>query len=744
MYAQVILPLSRFKSFTYRVPDRLSESIRPGTFVTVPFRKTRRTGVVSEIRDTSPFTGPLKSILGPAGEPFSLPAELWHTLEWMSRYYLTPLGMVLKGALPLGFSQDVGIRRQTFVSITPAGRDALKSWPDRAPAQKAVLELLASQELPVTVASLATVSAAPHALCRRLESRNLVRMESAELIADPFHKMPVPIPKEVTLNAEQSEALAAILAAVDRRRFATFLLRGVTGSGKTEVYLHAAREILARGGAVLVLVPEIALTPQVATRFRAVFGLKVALWHSRLSRTERAWTWQQMLRGRFSIVVGPRSALFAPLPDLQLIIVDEEQEGTYKQEDPAPRYHARDVALVRGKYAQAAVLLISATPCVESYYNGLMERYSRLRLKKRFGGARYPQARLVDLVDERRQTGDYQLVLSRVLVDAIEARLDRREQVILLQNRRGFAPVIRCHDCGYTAMCPHCAVLLTYHKGEGLLKCHYCGYACKGPETCPRCGGMHIYVHGAGTEKVEELLRRLFPNGRVRRMDTDTTRSPGAHYRILQDFDRGNIDILLGTQMIAKGLDFENVTLVGVVNADTGLFLPDFRAGERTFQLVYQVCGRAGRRSDKPGEAIIQTFNPEDIAVRAAAHLDAHRFYNQVLAERRELGYPPFSRLARILLVGSDREQVWTYSQELHDRLTPVKKGMTILGPATAPFERLRGKWRVHLLLKSDREVDPNGQQLNRHIRERVPRAWLENLREGVRLRLDIDPGSLL
>ncbi len=744
MYAQVVLPLSSYKSFTYRVPAEFSSTIRAGSFVTIPFRQRSATGVVVSLHRRTPYRGKIKPIQAVKEEPAGLPQDLWDTLEWISRYYFTPLGMVLKSALPLGFSGQASIGQLSLVAITETGRQALSQWSGYAPAQRTVLEFLAVQSEAVPMSSLTALTAHPSSICHRLVERGWVRLELREQTADPFHQLPPAPAKEVTLTEEQEQILTALKQAGAAGEFAPILLRGVTGSGKTEIYLKAAQEVLAQGGSVLVLVPEIALTPQVARRFRTAFGLRVALWHSHLSRRERAWTWQELLKGRFSVVVGARSALFTPLPRLRLLIVDEEQEDSYKQEDPVPRYHARDVALVRGKHARAVVLLTSATPSVGSYYNGLLERFTALELTERFGGAVYPSVRLVDLKAERQRTQNYQLILSDPLVEAIAKRLERKEQVILLQNRRGFAPVIGCKDCGYTVFCPHCAVLFTYHKSSQLLKCHYCGATAPGLEACPECGSPHVYLQGVGTEKVEEELQQLFPTASVRRMDADTTRSRGAHHRILQEFAERKVDILLGTQMIAKGLDFENVTLVGVVNGDTALFLPDFRAGERTFQLVYQVCGRAGRRREKPGEAIIQTNHPDDIAIKAAARLDAHRFYNQVLAERQELLYPPFSRLIRLLVQGKDQEKVWSRARELRSRLTPLQKGMTLLGPASAPYERLRGLWRVHLLLKSSRETDPGGRQLHRLTASRVPLTWLERSYQGVRLKIDVDPVSLL
>ncbi len=743
MFAQVVLPLSSYKSFTYSIPARFTSTVWPGSFVSVPFGRRKVIGVVSQLDESTDYQGTIKAIAEVRDEPGALPPDLWSTIDWVSRYYITPLGLVLKTALPLGFSEAMP-HKQLHVRITAAGIEARGQLPERAPAQAAVLEYLLRQSSEAPVSSLVSLVSAPAQVCRRLEARGWVSLRKSAVDADPFRQTRIPIADAITLTAEQAGMAESVVQAVREGGYAPFLLRGVTGSGKTEVYLRAAQEVLATGGSVLVLVPEIALTPQVSRRFREAFGQQVAMWHSHLSGREKAWTWRQLLAGRFRVVVGARSALFAPLPNLRMIIVDEEQEGSYKQEDPAPRYHARDVALVRGREAGAVVVLASATPSVETYYNGLREKYHRLNLSERFGGASYPQVRLVDLRVERQRTQNYQLIFSQALIEAVRERLGRSEQVILLQNRRGFAPVSGCNDCGYTAECPHCAVALSFHKARGSLLCHYCGYSATGPEACPECGSPHIYLHGVGTEQVEEELSRIIPEARIARMDSDTTRRRGSHARILEAFGRGDTDVLLGTQMIAKGLDFNRVTLVGVVNGDTGLFQPDFRAGERTFQLVYQVCGRSGRRRELPGEAIIQTNHPDDIAIRAAAHLDAHRFYNQVMAERKELLYPPFSRLVRLLLQGKDQARVWALAHELNARLKPLKKGMTISGPAAAPLERLRGNWRVHLLIKSDRAVDPGGKAVHSLLISRVPQAWLQRSQRGVRLKIDVDPTSLL
>lgn len=744
MFANVALPLASYQAFTYRIPPEMQAQVRIGLFVHVPFRNRSSIGVIVDISENTDYDGVIKSITSIRDDMTALPDDLWATLDWMSRYYITPLGMVLKAALPLGFAEKHSHRQWKMVIITPEGRDALPKWTGNAPVQMAILEYLDHQPSPVPVAELAEFASSAPAACKRLEERGWVTISSQDADADPFNAMLPQIDRQITLTKEQNAIVDELESARLSGEFSPFVLHGVTGSGKTEVYLAAARKVVQAGQAVLILVPEIALTPPVAARFRAAFGVQVALWHSHLSKAEKAWTWQQLITGKCNIVIGARSALFAPLQNIGLIVVDEEQESSYKQEDPAPRYHARDAALVRGKHAKAVVLLTSATPSVESYYNGISGRFKKLDLSQRFGGATYPNVRLVDLNAERQRTGVYRFILSEPLIAAVQDRLDKHEQVIILQNRRGFAPVSICNDCGYTYECPNCAVLLTYHKGRARLICHYCNHTTAIPEACNECGSPHIFLQGVGTEMVEQELTRLFPTAVVARLDADTSRKRGALGQILYRFGEREVDILLGTQMIAKGLDFKNVTLVGVINADTGLAIPDYRAGERTFQLVYQVCGRAGRSKDKPGEAIIQTNHPDDIAIKAAAHLDAHRFYNQILAERQGLLYPPFARLMRILVYGRDHDQVWTRANELGRMLRPLPKGLQLLGPASAPYERLRNQWRVHLLIKSDRALDPSGSQLHHFVGGRISMDLLFGRSKGVRIKIDVDPVALL
>jgi primosomal protein N' (replication factor Y) (superfamily II helicase) len=547
------------------------------------------------------------------------------------------------------------------------------------------------------------------------------------------------------LHPAQTSALAAIEDALDAGAARTFLLHGITGSGKTEVYIRALKSTLARGHTALVLVPEIALTPQTVRRFRAHFGDAVAVLHSRMSDGERLDAWRALREGRCAVAVGPRSAVFAPLDRLGLVVVDEEHESSYKQFDPAPRYHARDVAVWRAHHAGAVCVLGSATPSLESLANARAGKYTLLSMPERVptSGERpapLPPVRVIDLAREkeiRRLKG----ALSDELRTALGLRLERGEQSILLQNRRGYAPVLTCEDCGTAPQCRDCAVSLTVHKASHQLRCHYCGRAERLPKRCVACGSDALAFLGAGTQRVEEELAEVFPEARVLRMDLDTTKGRGSHRQILDSFGRGEADVLLGTQMVAKGLDFPRVTLVGIVNADTGMLLPDFRAAERTFQLLAQVAGRAGR-ADLEGEVILQTRNPEHPAVRFAVRHDYNGFAAHELDERHALGYPPFGRLVGVEFKGPNESEVQTLATRWTDALRSVATptpDVHVLGPAPAFVGRVKGQYRHHAMLRAARRVSPP--VLAALIRETATAVGRPPAR--CRVNVDVDPAGL-
>ncbi|MDX9779859.1 MAG: primosomal protein N', partial [bacterium] len=603
------------------------------------------------------------------------------------------------------------------------------------PKQQSLVNLLASLDSPVEeLRILLKKLRISTGVVRRLVEKGILEQCEMEVPADPFDFFP-PAPRDkVLLSEEQNRILKHIRK--HENSFYPVLLHGITGSGKTEIYIRLASEQLEKGRSVLMLVPEIAITPQIAARFRAAFGEKVAIWHSQMRDAERLWTWNQMLRGTIRVVVGARSALFAPLPDIGLIVVDEEQEATYKQEEPVPRYHARDAAVMYGHILNIPVLLGSATPSLESYYLSAVHRYKRLELTRRYGEAKLPRVRLIDMRETPRRG-----LFSEKLLEAVYHTLEKGKQVIILQNRRGYHTLMVCSECARVLQCPACSVSLTYHKRLNKLLCHVCNSSYPLTRECPHCGTKTLKPTGSGTQRIEEELQVAFPQARIARMDMDTTRTRHAHARILTDFEEQRYDILLGTKMIAKGLDFPNVTLVGIINADIGLSFPDYRAGERLFHLIYQVSGRSGR-GKYPGQVLIQTFNPEEPLIRMAANLELKEYYNLELFQRKNLSYPPFSRLFLIRVSGTSAAEVEAAAGRIYREISGKIDPRHCLGPAPAPIERIQNKTRWQILIKADRKQDPNG---NRSAAVLLP-IYLKARRKekNVSIIINRDPVSLM
>lgn len=563
----------------------------------------------------------------------------------------------------------------------------------------------------------------------------------------------------LVLNPDQQSAFATVAAALDGGFRKTFLLHGVTGSGKTQVYIECIKHAQASGRSAIVLVPEISLTPQIVRRFKSHFGDRVAVVHSRMSASERREIWRLARRGECQIIIGPRSAIFAPVKDLGLIVVDEEHEASYKQFDAAPRYHARDVAVMRGSLESAVVVLGSATPSVESYQNARSGKYTLLELPSRIDRIPMPPITIVDMTAERKRVyaalreslppegrsrlkDFHQPGISPLLQAKIQDRLERREGVILLQNRRGYAPFVECPDCGYSETCENCNVTLTYHLTHKHLRCHYCGLVRKPYIICPHCGSAESRLRGIGTQRVEEDLAAMFPRARVLRMDLDTTTRRGSHDRILRQFADREADILLGTQMVAKGLDFPHVTLVGVISADTQMLLPDFRSAERTFQLLTQVAGRAGR-SELQGEVIIQTHQPGHYALAHVLDHNFRTFFEEEVEQRRALGYPPFSRLTLVETRGTDEERVRKAAERFASLLRRAAGAVTVLGPAPAVLAKVRSQYRWHIVIKTDRQRDPAGRLVHSLLRQ-AREEYDRKAPADVKLLVDVDPAGLM
>jgi len=576
-----------------------------------------------------------------------------------------------------------------------------------------------------------------------LEEKGIVEAVDEEVLRDPFRGEPSEKPQDFPPTPAQAAAVETLVGALDQRPLLPFLLHGITGSGKTLVYIRLLQEVVGRRGrSAIVLVPEISLTPQTVKRFRAWFGDEVAVLHSALSPGERYDQWRQIRRGDKRVVVGARSALFAPVPDLGAVIVDEEHDGSYKQSE-APRYHARDVAVVRARLAGAICVLGSATPSLESWRNVEAGKFRALSLPERVGGRSLPPVEVVDLRKHRAGAPgpeDGGTILSPRLVEAVRERLDRGEQSILLLNRRGYASFVQCRGCGDVRDCPNCSVSLTFHRGRGRMLCHHCRHEEPVPDRCSGCGEKDLSFLGLGTERVERTVVEAFPGARIARMDVDTTSGKWSHHEILGKVERGEVDLLLGTQMIAKGLDFPRVTLVGVVNADVGIHLPDFRASERSFQLLSQVAGRAGR-GELGGQVIIQSSLPEHYAIQAAVEHDVHGFVKREMEERRSPPYPPHLRLANVIVSSPDRALVADGAEGaarwVRGRVDGAREGAEVVGPAPSPIERLHGRWRWHFFIRGG-GVGRVGALLRSMLEEYSPPPG------DVRIVVDRDPVALL
>jgi len=623
----------------------------------------------------------------------------------------------------------------------------------RAPRQREAYELLEASGGASELAHLVENGGFSRSVVQGIAQKGLVSVVEEEVMRDPFGEEAPGPPTTHVPTKDQRRVLSSLLAELDEDRPRPAILHGVTGSGKTLVYIKLLQEVVGkRGQGAIVLVPEISLTPQTVSRFRAEFGDEVAVLHSALSDGERYDAWRQLRSGRKRIAVGARSAVFAPIQDLGVIVVDEEHDGSYKQSD-GPRYHGRDVAVVRATRVGALCLLGSATPSLESWENGRTGKFLPLSLPERVGGGSLPPVKVLDLKEvwkgknepgkmrkDRSGSGGGGTVLAPELVESIQSRLRRREQVILLLNRRGYSSFVQCRDCGEVWRCLQCSVSLTFHRVTGRLLCHYCRHEEPAPTRCERCGSGDLSFKGLGTEQVERVVFETFPTARVARMDVDTTSGKWSHHEILGRVERGEIDILLGTQMIAKGLDFPRVTLVGVINADTGIHLPDFRASERTFQLLSQVAGRTGR-GPLGGEVLIQTALPEHYAVKAALTHDYLAFATREMEERRDPSYPPHTRLANVLVSSPWEEEAAREAERgarwLKQHLAGYQRAADLLGPAPAPIERLHGRWRWHFLLRSP-SPGALGSLLKDFQARHRPRG------QDVRVVIDRDPVALL
>jgi len=841
----IALPVPLDRIFTYLVPPELQSSALSGKRALVPFGKKHLTGVIVALPPSTDVHG-LKPVTDILDTKPSFSAEILSLTKWMSDYYFTPWGEVLRAATPQGLSQESKqsvcliaqnletllqstrksaprqyailqalvhgkplniaqlqrksntksihavlneMQQRGWISITeeiekPKAKPKLERFVSIAPAGLQILsderakEALSVKQLAIIEALREELSASTDAVemnpflqrhhaslssLKTLVKNGVLQIDEREVYRRSEYE-PVGQPPNIILNANQQYALNEISGAASSGEFRAFLLHGITGSGKTQVYIDAIRKVLALGKTAIVLVPEISLTPQTVRRFKAHFGDDVAVMHSQMSMGERYDAWRMAHEGKVRIVIGPRSAIFAPLENIGLIVVDEEHDSSYKQYDAAPRYNARDVALVRALHIKAVVILGSATPSAESFANAIQNKYTLLELPNRVDTAQLPTIEIVDMAKERRRVYEKLKIeikksakpfpkrlpdssISQLLQIQIARRLERKEGVILLQNRRGFSHVLECFECGYVEKCDNCEVSLTFHATKKHLRCHYCGFVKKPPSICPKCSGTELRMHAFGTQQVQQELQQLFPKAVILRMDRDTTSAKGAHNKILKQFESGEADILLGTQMVAKGLDFPRVTLVGVISADTQMLLPDFRASEGTFQLLTQVSGRAGR-SNLAGEVIIQTLQPDHYSLKHVILHDSRGFYREELEYRRELDYPPFSRIVLLEFSGERENEVQHHAKKFAEFLVMhnQQNRFIVLGPADAAIPKIKNVYRKHVVVKDLKSSDPSGSFLRSALLKAKAQYEASPIvsNRKIKMIIDVDPQGMM
>lgn len=799
MFAEIAFADTGFKTFTYKVPLALKEDIKPGVPVILPLRKGYAIGVVISLSASSNLPDEkLKDITGLLDPIYNLTKSRFELLRWISEYYLCPLGDVLKASFPPGLMGRPKLKikagpkspndtRLKFVydkaknnisgysydkskSIIPGVSNSLiekllnsghlyltADYRIRQPAKRIfacfnngieippklksdksvgrVIEYLANREDWVALTELSREGMSRTAINRAVKAGIISLINKTD---ESIVKARPKIEAGIILNPDQAQAVRKIQSAINRKTTGAFLLFGVTGSGKTQVYIEAARQALAVGNSVLILLPEISLTPQAIQRFSAELDCSIGIWHSKISMGQRANIYQKAATGQLKCILGVRSAVFAPLLNLGLIIIDEEQDDSYKQSDPEPRYNARDVALMKAKLENSVAVLGSATPSIESFHNAVIGKYELLRLPKRYDGSALPRPFAIDL--KKAEVEQQYWPLSDEFIEKICRVVADDNQVILLLNRRGYAGILMCKACGWVALCSDCRVAMTYHRHDVELRCHFCGCSQPAPDSCPQCGGHEFDYRGIGTQKLEELLVEILGKKGIMRMDSDSTSRKGALEKIISSFELGDVPVLLGTRMVAKGHHFPGVGMVGVVLADAGLHLPDFRASEKVFQLLVQAAGRAGRsaRFVDGGEFVIQTYDPNSGILEYAVGQDYEVFYNKEIEYRRELGYPPFGKIIRLIFSGEDDSLTrWAARQFAKDCVRFIKTGK-VLGPAATGVFRMGKEYHYQILLKG---------KFNLELK-----TWLKQLAferhperaKGVTIKIDVDPREMI
>ena len=745
LFADVILPLPLPGTFTYSVPERMEKRIAPGCRVTVPFgSKKSYTALVSTLHDKKPQNYDVKEISELLDETpivFDSQIRLW---EWMARYYMCSLGEIYKAAVPQGLKGEFKPKTEQRVRIASRcndekGINLLLQSLSRAPRQQRLLATLIQETQPfgpcpkeISKHRLLETANVTQSIFKQLQDKGI--LESYEVETSRLKTMHSPVMPQNTLNPAQQKAFEDIKESFAQKNVT--LLHGVTSAGKTEIYIHLITDCLEKGRQVLYMLPEIALTKQITDRLRRVFGNRIGLYHSKFTDAERVEIWKKQLGDEpYDIILGVRSSLFLPFRDIGLVIVDEEHENSYKQQEPAPRYNARNAAMVLASFFGAKTLLGTATPSIESYYNATTGKYALVNLTIRHRMVQLPQIEIIDMLEyvRKKQTVG---AFSDPLVEAMKKALEEKRQIILFQNRRGYSPLLECKTCGWIPRCKHCDVSLTLHKSAGKLTCHYCGYSIPAPVHCPNCEGRSFMNMGYGTEKIEDDLQNLFPDARIERMDLDTTRTRNAYENIITRFQKGETNILIGTQMVSKGLDFDNVAVVGIINADTLLNYPDFRATERAFQLMSQVAGRAGRKNGQ-GVVLLQTRMADAPVIPQIVKNDFQGFYDQQLGERMLFHYPPFYRLVYIYMKHRDVHLLEEFSEMIGKQMRSIFDNR-ILGPELPPVAKVKQLYIRKIMLKAENTIS---QYAINEVLQNIQQAYCSIPRyRSIVMYYDIDP----
>lgn len=735
-YAAIILDAAIDKTLDYAIPNSLLDKVRTGICVEVPLRGHQRKGYVFELKDKSDFERvlPISRVLN---NEELISEEMFRLAIWIARYYHVPIAQTLKLMLPVSIRKNIQPKQQLFVTRNQTKeqlRDYCEEIRLKFPAQAAVIDEMLQVKKGILLSELLEKTQGSRSPIDSLVNKGYLLMDRVLFDHSPLVNEQYFLTKPKTLTNNQTDALKKINNSLEQQRFETHLLHGITGSGKTEVYLQAIEKALSLEQRVIMLVPEISLTQQTIERFRSRFEQRLAILHHRISHGERFETWHKIRRGEAQIVIGARSAIFSPVPNLGLIIIDEEHEQSYKQSEESPCYHARDVAVMRGKMNQATVILGSATPSLESYFNAKAGKYTLSTLSYRPDASLQPKVTIIDMKQEYEKANGF-TILSDPLIDKIKQRLATGEQTILFLNRRGYHTTLFCQQCRTIVRCHQCDIALTLHLGDNLLSCHLCSYSKPPLTNCPTCHASHLMKYrGIGTELLEKALHAILPDLRSIRIDADTTRHKGSHQKLLREFGTGKADVLIGTQMIAKGLHFPEVTLVGIINCDTSLNIPDFRASEIAFQLITQVSGRAGR-GVVPGEVILQTCMPENRVIQLAASQDYEAFYKEEILSRELFLFPPFCSMVKVGFSDTDQTRVLETASLFHDILVGfLPKDYSVSLPVSAGYAKVKGKYRFQCLIRG-----PNIYLINRAIQQTKQNSPFS---KQVKLTIDINPIS--